>query len=187
MTEKTFKVTIHMVASLDGFIARKDGATDWMRSTDIYPEGIELTKAYIDEFLNAIDCYVMGSGTYEHALKLGWPYGDTPVVVLTGRSLKAKRKSITFFSGNLEKLMQQLQAKYSNVWMVGGAALTKSFLIARLADEIVVTYIPILLGDGLPFFDHVGREQRLHLKAVTPFKDGMVELSYAILKQAPGV
>ena len=182
MTEKPFNLTLHMVASLDGFIARKDGTTDWMHSTDSYPEGVALTEDYITEFLNSIDCYVMGSRTYEHALELGWAYGDTPVVVMTSRKLKAERKSVTFFSGDLNTLMQQLKATYRNVWMVGGAALTKAFLIAKLADEIVITYLPILLGDGLLFFDYIGLEQQLHLKAVTPFNDGMVELTYEIVK-----
>ena len=171
-----------MVASLDGFIARKDGSINWMRSTDTYPEGVVLTEEYITEFLDSIDCYVMGSRTYEHALELGWPYRDTPVIVLTHRSLKAERESVTFFSGDLMALKQQLKAKYSKVWMAGGAALTKAFLKATLADEIVITFIPVLLGDGLPFFDQIGLEQKLHLKAVTPFKDGMVELTYEIVK-----
>ncbi len=171
-----------MVASLDGFIARKDGSTDWMHSSDSYPEGVALTEEYINEFLNSIDCYLMGSRTYQHALELGWPYGDTPVIVMTGRNPKAERASVTFFSGDPHTLVQQLRAKYHNVWMVGGAALTKTFLTAKLADEIVITYLPILLGDGLLFFDYIGLEQQLHLKGVTPFKDGMVELTYEIVK-----
>lgn len=66
--------------------------------------------------------------------------------------------------------------------MVGGAMLTKAFLRLNLADEIVVSIMPILLGDGTLFFDYIGSEQRLHLKDVTAYKDGMVELSYTIKK-----
>ena len=171
-----------MVASLDGFIARKDGTTDWMRSSDNYPDGVALTEAYIKEFLDSIDCYIMGSRTYAHALKLGWPYGNTPVIVMTSQNLKTERESVTFFSGDLNALIAQLKENYGNVWVVGGAALTKAFLKLKLADEIVITYIPVLLGDGLLFFDYIGLEQQLHLKAVTPFQDGMVELSYEIVK-----
>ncbi len=78
MATATPKVTIHMVSSLDVFIAKKDGSISWMKSTDTYEPGVTLTDAYIAEFLKSIDCYVMGSLTYEHALELGWPYGKTP-------------------------------------------------------------------------------------------------------------
>jgi dihydrofolate reductase len=68
-------VTIHMVSSLDGFIARKDEDPSWMHSTDNFEKGCTLTEEYIAEFLKSIDGYVMGSRTYEQALQLGWPYG----------------------------------------------------------------------------------------------------------------
>ena len=76
----------------------------------------------------------------------------------------------------------QLKPSYRNIWMVGGTMLTKEFLRLGLADEINITIIPALLGDGKPFFDDIGKELSLHLKDVTPFKDGMVELVYGIKK-----
>ncbi|MEM8968803.1 MAG: dihydrofolate reductase family protein [Bacteroidota bacterium] len=176
------KVTIHMVSSLDGFIASQDGSIEWMHSSDKYENGVALTEEYINEFLKSIDCYVMGAHTYEHALGLGWTYGNTPVIVLTSRDLKSNKKSVEFYSGDLNELINQLKSKYHNVWVVGGAEVTKALLMQRLADEIVVTIIPILLGGGKLFFDYIGEEYKLHLKDTTAFKDGMVELSYEILK-----
>lgn len=177
------KVTLHMVSSLDGFIAKKDGDVSWMHSKDSYPEGEILTKAYIEEFLESIDCYVMGSKTYEHALKLGWAYGEKPVIVVTHRALKSEKSNVDFYSGSLEKLInEKLNSKYQNIWMVGGAQLTKSFLKANLIDDIVITYVPVVLGDGVLFFDFVNVEKELHLKDVTSFNDGMVELTYEIKK-----
>lgn len=70
MTTASPKVTVHMVSSLDGFIAKKDGDISWMQSTDNYEEGVALTEVYIADFLKSIDCFVMGSRTYEHALEL---------------------------------------------------------------------------------------------------------------------
>lgn len=172
-----------MVASLDGFVAKKDGDISWMQSLDHYEKGMVLTEAYIADFLKSIDCYVMGARTYEHALELGWPYGDTPVVVLTNRDLKSERESVSFYSGDLHQLLEgHLQAHYRSVWMVGGPMLTKAFLQAGLADEIVMSIMPVILGDGLLFFDYIGRQQRLHLKNVNTYQDGMVELSYEIVK-----
>ncbi|MDH3711145.1 MAG: dihydrofolate reductase family protein [Cyclobacteriaceae bacterium] len=179
----TSKVTIHMVSSLDGFIAKKDGSISWLQSTDNYPKGVTLTEEEVTEFVKGIDCYVMGSHTYEHALELGWPYGDVPVVVLTHRDLTSDKKNVEFYSGDLDQLLKhQLKPNYRNIWMVGGARTTKDFIRLGLADDIVITIMPVILGDGTLFFDYIGQEQELHLKDVTAFRDGMVELWYEIKK-----
>lgn len=175
------KVTIHMVASLDGFIAKKDGDISWMNTTDRFESGVTITQEYIDDFLKSIDCYVMGSKTYEHALELGWVYGDVPVIVLSNRSLSSNRKSVQFYSGDLSKLVnERLKLQHKNIWMVGGSVLTKEFLRLSLADEIVMSIVPVLLGDGSLFFDFIGKEQRLLLKDSKAYKNGMVELTYAV-------
>ncbi|WP_366893162.1 dihydrofolate reductase family protein [uncultured Aquimarina sp.] len=173
-----------MVSSLDGFIAKKDGSISWMHSKDNYEKGVELTKEYISEFLKSIDCYVMGSRTYEHAVELGWPYGEIPVFVLTERELESDKKSVQFISGDLSKIVNdKLKNQFRNIWMVGGTMLTKEFLRFGLADEINITIIPTLLGNGTLFFDYIGKEIPLHLKNVTAFKDGMVEMVYEINKE----
>ncbi len=172
-----------MVSSLDGFIAKKDESVSWMRSTDHYEKGTTLTDEKIEEFLKSIDCYVMGSRTYERALELGWPYGEVPVIVLTHRDLPTK-ETVEFYSGDLEKLINdQLKPKYNSIWMVGGAMLTKDFMRLKLADDIIISIMPVVLGDGTLFFDYIGQEQGLHLKDVTAYKDGMVELWYEIKKK----
>ncbi|MDY8135372.1 dihydrofolate reductase family protein [Aquimarina sp. 2201CG5-10] len=177
------KVTLHMVSSLDGFIAKKNGDVSWLQSTDNYEKGITLTEEDITAFVKAIDCYIMGSKTYEHALELGWPYGDKPVIVLTNRNLSSNRESVTFYSGDLTKLIHdQLRPSYKNIWMVGGTKTTKDFIRLKLVDDIIISIMPILLGDGILFFDYIKQEQKLHLKDVTTYKDGMVELWYEIKK-----
>ncbi len=183
MKTKNSRITVHMVSSLDGFIAKKDGTVSWMHSTDTYDKGIELTKEYIADFLESIDCYVMGSRTYEHTIELGWPYGEVPVFVLTKRNLKSDKKNVQFLSGDLTEIVNnELKPKFENIWMVGGTLLTKEFLRLGLADEINITIIPVLLGNGTLFFDHIGKELLLHLKDLTAFKDGMVEIVYEIKK-----
>lgn len=185
MTTATFRITIHMVSSLDGIIAKKDNSVSWFETTDHYEKGV--TGQDPEAFLKTIDCYVMGARTYEHALELsksyGWAYGDTPTIVVTNRNLPIERPNVALYAGDLNKLVnERLQPAYKNVWMVGGAALAKDFLRLNLADEIRVSVLPILLGDGLLFFDHLGKEQALHLKDVTAYKNGMVELCYEIKK-----
>jgi dihydrofolate reductase len=183
MATGDFNITVHMVSSLDGFIAKKDNSVSWFDTQDTYEAGIAMPDP--TSVLSSVDCYVMGSRTYEHAVELsaayGWPYGDTPTVVLTRRKLPANRANIAFYSGDLHNLVtEQLKPKYHTVWFVGGAQLTKDVIRMNLADEIRINILPILLGDGLPFFDHIGLEQALHLKESKAYKNGMIELCYKI-------
>jgi dihydrofolate reductase len=169
-------VTLHVVASLDGFIAKKDNSVSWMDSSDVYEPGVTDDGA---EVIQSIDCYVLGSRTYEHAQQLGWPYGDTPTVVITNRELPSTRKSVEFYSGDLKRLVGEMLApRYGNVWLVGGAMLAQSFLRLGLVDEIRLMIVPVLLGDGLHLFGDSGTEQKWHLKNVVAYKNGFVELSY---------
>jgi len=174
-----------MVSSVDGMIAKKDNSVSWFETPDHYEKGI--TGENPEEFLKTIDCYVMGSRTYEHALELsrsyGWAYGDTPTIVVTHRKLPVERDNITFYSGDLNKLVnERLKPNYRNVWLAGGAILAKDFIRLKLADEIRLSVLPIILGDGIPFFNHIGEEQALHLKDVMAYKNGMVELCYEVKK-----
>lgn len=184
MTTDRSKVTIHMVSSLDGFIAKKDNSISWLQSSDFYEKGITLTQEDVKEFLKTIDCYVMGSRTYEQALKLGWPYGDVPVIVLSKRDLTTDKENVEFYSGELTNIINdKLKPKYTNIWIVGGAMLAKDFIRLKLADDIIMSIMPIILGDGTLFFDYIKQEHKLHLKDVTAYKDGMVELWYEIKKE----
>ena len=181
----TFKLTIHMVSSLDGYIAKKDNSVSWFETADNYEKGV--TGENAEEFLKTIDCYVMGSKTYEHALELsksyGWAYGDKPTIVVTHRNLPNERNNIAFYSGDLHQLVnEKLKPNYKNVWMVGGPILAKDLIISKLADDIRLSILPIILGDGTSFLDHIGQELPLHLKEVTAYKSGMVELWYEIRK-----
>ena len=177
----TSTVTLHMVSSLDGIIARKDNSVSWLDSSgDVYEKGVSISEEEAAAFVKAIDCYVLGSRTYEHALELGWPYGDTPTVVITNRELPSMRKSVEFYSGDLKKLVDEILApRYGNIWLVGGAMLCQRFLELGLVDEINLTIAPIVLGEGLRLFGASLTEQRWNLKNVVAYKNGFVELSYS--------
>lgn len=185
MKTDTFKLTIHMVSSLDGIIAKKDNSVSWFETADHYEKGVAEGNA--EEFMKTIDCFVMGSRTYELALELskefGWAYGDVPTIVITHRKLPIDRKNIEIYSGDLNILVRErLKPHHKNVWVVGGAMLAEDFIRLKLADEIRLSILPIILGDGKPFFNGVAQDQALHLKDVTAYKSGMVELCYEIKK-----
>ena len=180
------RVTIHMVASLDGFIARKDGSVDWLETSDEFADGEDLDPGFIDAFLKTIDCYVMGSRTYETALHfegqgLGWSYGDKPAFVLTTRELPRARATVEFYSGDLAQLVnERLRPAFQTIWFVGGGVVSGECLRLGLADEVCYSILPILIGDGISFFEKIDRDIALHLAEVKAFRSGMVELRYEV-------
>lgn len=185
MTNADSRVTIHMAASLDGYIARKDGSVDWLETADHFDGGEEMTPESVVEFLRTIDCYVMGSRTYETALGFeskgyGWAYGDTPTFVLTSRDLPRTRDTVAFHSGDLAAFVDGLRSKYRSIWIVGGGEVCSECLRLGLADEVRWSILPILIGDGIPFVRTLGDDVALHLAEVKAYRNGMVELRYEV-------
>jgi dihydrofolate reductase len=186
MTNTVSRVTIHMVASLDGFIARKDGRVDWLESSDHFEGGATMTAEFVEEFLKTIDCYVMGSRTYETALAfeakgLGWAYGDKPTVVLTSRQLPKTRENVEFYSGDLAALVdQRLKPNFRSIWFVGGGQVSGECLRRGLADEVRYSIMPIVIGDGVSFFEGLDRDVPLHLVEVKAYQSGMVALRHEV-------
>lgn len=180
------RVTIHMAASLDGFIARRDGRVDWLETSDEFADGETMDPRFVEDFLKTIDCYVMGSRTYETALNFeakgfGWSYGDKPVFVLTSRALPKARDTVEFYSGDLEQFVnRRLRPKFRTIWFVGGGVVSGECLRLGLADEVRYSILPILIGDGIPFFEKLDRDVALHLAEVKAYKNGVVELCYEV-------
>lgn len=177
-----------MAPSLDGFIARKDGGVDWMETADEFEGGETLTPEFVEAFLKTIDCYVMGSRTYETAVGfeargLGWAYGDKPTFVLTHRELPRIRNAVEFYSGDLTELVNgRLRPAFRSIWFVGGGKVSAECLRLGLADEVRYSILPVLIGAGIPFFDKLDREIALHLVEVKAYKSGMVTLRYKVRK-----
>ncbi len=186
MADHDSSVTIHMAASLDGFIARKDGRVDWLETADEFVGGDALDPELAEAFLETIDCYVMGARTYETALRfeaqgLGWPYGDKPTFVLTSRTLPRTRETVELDSGDLAQLVNgRLRPTYRSIWFVGGSVVCAECLRLGLADEIRYSILPILIGDGIRFFDKLESDVPLHLVEVKAYKAGIVELRYEV-------
>jgi|SRR5579872_877020 len=182
------RVTIHMVASLDGFVARKNGRVDWLETQDRYEAGETMDATMIAEFLRTIDCYVMGSRTYETALDFeakgfGWSYGDTPTFVLTTRALRKTRNTVEFYSGDIEVLVNsRLKPNFRSIWVVGGGAVSGECLRRRLADEVRFSIVPIVIGDGIPFFHGIDKDVPLHLVETKAYTSGMVALRYEVVR-----
>ena len=180
------RITIHMAASLDGFIARKDGRVDWLETSDDFPGGDTLDPEFVAAFLETIDCYVMGSRTYETALKFeakgfGWSYGNTPTFILTSRNLPRTRDNVKFYSGDLVQFVNgHLRPAFRTIWFVGGGVVSGECLRLGLADEVRYSILPVLIGEGITFFEKLDRDIALHLVEVKAYRSGMVGLCYEV-------
>lgn len=180
------RITIHMAASLDGFIARRDGRVDWLETSDTFEPGETMSPESVQAFLETIDCYVMGARTYETALAfeakgLGWSYGDKPTYVLTHRTLPKIRPTVEFYAGDLRKLVEEkLTPQFRSIWFVGGGEVSASCMRLGLANEVRYSIVPIVIGDGLSFFQGLDRDVPLHLLEVKTYRSGIVALRYEV-------
>jgi dihydrofolate reductase len=158
---------------LDGFIARTDGAIDWLSIVERPGEDYGF-KAFFD----SIDTLVVGRKTYETALGFDtWHYAGKRVVVLTHQTFTAKHGE-EFHAGELAPLIDRLGAEGAkHVYVDGGNAIAQ-FLAAGLIDDVTVSVIPILLGEGAPLAPKIGKDVRLSLIEHRAFESGLVQLRY---------
>ena len=177
------RITLYIAQSLDGFIADEDGGVGGLETfQDHYEKGVP-GESY-QEFFQSLDCLIIGAYTYEQILTFGdWPYGDVLTFVVTHHELSVSKESIRLYTGDLVKLVKEvIPPEYENIWLVGGADLAQEFVRLSQVDEIRLSVIPVLLGNGVSLFGNSGPGRALHLTDVTAFKTGIVELWYDVVR-----
>jgi len=172
---------VFIATSLDGFIAREDGAIDWLPVPE--PGGEDYGYA---TFFDAVDALVMGRNTFELVRAFPtWPYGDKPVVVLTHRPLDGPAPSggrVETMAGRPEEIVERLGARGLARLYVDGGRTVQAFLDAGLVDRLIVTTVPVLIGRGIPLFGPLRNgDVRLRHVATRSFADGLVQSEYAVL------
>ena len=172
------RITLYIATSLDGFVADEEGDVAWLEG---FGDDSEDEPGGYEAFFESVDCLVMGSRTYEQVLSFGeWPYGGKPTYAVTKRDLRRATERVELVSGGVERIADDLTSGYEHVWLVGGPALARSFLRAGRTDEIRLSVVPILLGDGLALFGDGTEEHRLALLDSTERSNGVVELRYEV-------
>src|SRR5207302_8004404 len=142
------KASVFIATSLDGFIARENGAFDWLPANP-EPHGY-------DEFIAGVDAIVIGRKTFETVLTLGpWPYGNKRVVVLSSRPLDLSAASgdvVEQMGGPPAQIVSQLAATGAHHLYVDGGITIQGFLRAGLIQRLIITRVPVLIGSGVPLF-----------------------------------
>jgi dihydrofolate reductase len=169
--------SVFVGTSLDGFIARRNGDLDFL------PEGGGEPHGY-DEFMASVDAVVIGRKTFEKVLTLGpWPYGDKRVVVLSSRPVDLSATAggvVEQMAGPPAQIVSQLAAGGAEHLYVDGGITIQGFLKAGLIQRLIVTRVPVLIGDGIPLFGALARDIPLRHVATRQYSSGFVQSEYEV-------
>jgi dihydrofolate reductase len=170
-------VSVFIGTSLDGFIARPNGDLDFLPPGGGEPHGY-------DEFIASVDVIVIGRKTFEKVLTLGpWPYGDKRVVVLSSRPVDLSAASggvVEQMAGPPAQIVSQLAASGAQHLYVDGGITIQGFLRAGLIQRLIITRVPVLIGDGVPLFGSLARDIRLRHVATRHYPSGLVSSEYHV-------
>ena len=174
------KTTLFIAASLDGYIARKDGGVDWLHGQDASADDM---TGY-DAFIRDIDTVVMGWNTYHQVTaelsRAEWPYRGLTAYVMTHRTPPPTKEDIQFVDRDVCALIAELkQRPGKGIWICGGAGVIRPLLQGGEIDRLHISVIPILLGDGIPLFGGPGRELPLQLLRTESY-NGITDLVYDV-------
>jgi dihydrofolate reductase len=177
--ESTVTVSVFVGTSVDGFIARPNGDLDFLPPGGGEPHGY-------DEFMASVDALVIGRKTFETVLAFpAWPYGDKRVVVLSSRpvDLSGVRGGVVEqMAGPPAEIVRKLAASGARHLYVDGGVTIQGFLRAGLVQRLVITRVPVLIGDGIPLFGTLPRDVRLHHVATQQYPSGLVKSEYQVAK-----
>jgi dihydrofolate reductase len=169
--------SVFIATSVDGFIARPDGAIDWLPHENVEDHGFT-------EFFDSVDALVMGRGTFETVLGFGkWPYGQKRVVVLSSRPLDlsvAGDAPVQQMSGEPTDVVARLSEQGVKHAYVDGGVTIQRFLRAGLIQRLIITKIPVLIGKGIPLFGDLSEDVRLQQVATRAYPSGLVQTEYAV-------
>jgi dihydrofolate reductase len=173
------KVILYIAMSLDGYIAKQDDDISFLSAVE--QKGQDYGYA---EFVKTIDTVIWGRKTYDKVLSFGipYPYPDKKIIVLT-RSPKPDKRNVTFYSGDLKELIDNLNKQNGrNIYIDGGAEIVNELLKLNLIDEMIISVIPVLLGSGITLFQQNRSENVLALINSTQYEKGLVQLHYQVEK-----
>lgn len=173
------RASVFVGASVEGFIARQNGDLDWLPADGGEPHGY-------DEFIATVDTIVIGRKTFETVLAFeAWPYGEKRVVVLSSEPVDlsaavARGGIVEQMGGPPAEILSTLSARGAQHLYVDGGITIQRFLRAGLIDRLVITRVPVLIGDGIPLFGTLPHDIRLRHIATRSYPSGLVQSEYEV-------
>ena len=170
------KASVFIGISVDGFIARRNGELDFLPAGGGEPHGY-------DEFMRSVDALVIGRKTFETVLSFDkWPYGEKPVFVLSTRSLAPAPAGavVEHLSGEPVEIVSRLEARGIRHAYVDGGITIQRFLRAGLIQHLIITRVPVLIGDGIPLFGSLPHDVHLRHIATRHYPSGLVQTEYEV-------
>lgn len=172
------RASVFVGTSVDGFIARRNGDFDFL------PEGGGEPHGY-DEFISSVDVLVIGRNTFEKVLTFEkWPYAEKRVVVLSSRAIDVfhvRGAAIEHMSGSPAEITDRLAAGGARHAYIDGGITVQRFLRARMIQRIIVTRVPVLIGEGIPLFGSLLHDMQLRHVLTTSYPSGLVKSEYEVL------
>ncbi|WP_417610827.1 dihydrofolate reductase family protein [Owenweeksia hongkongensis] len=170
------KISLYIAASLDGYIAKPDGDIKWLVD---FPNPEKDDFGY-NHFIKEVETTLMGGATFRQIADFEeWPYPDKENFVLT-RQKGEESSLVTFVTSDVVDFVKELRKKKGGlIWLIGGGSINTIFMQNDLVDEIILTVVPIVLGDGIPLFAKGDLNKTLKLQKTEAFSNGMVQLTYS--------
>ena len=172
------KASVFIATSLDGFIARPNGDLDWLIGSG---QGTGEDYGY-NAFIQDVDTIVMGRSTFEKVLTFGtWPYAGKRVVVLSTQAIPRAPAGadVRRMQGDPREIVERLAAEGARHVYVDGGQTVQRFLGAGLIQRLIVTRVPVLLGQGIPLFGATARDIPLRHVSTRAYESGFVQSEYA--------
>lgn len=169
------KIKLYIAISIDGYIARVDGGLEWLTE---FPNPNQYDYGYND-FYNSIGSVIMGAQTYYSicSMDVEWPYKDKSCYVISQNSM-IENSQVKLIRQDIIEKVKSLKSQSDDIWLVGGGKVTSMLLADNLVDEMIITTIPILLGNGIPLFPPIFEGSNWTVNSINKFSNDVIQTTY---------
>ena len=182
------KCSVYIAKSADGYIATLDGDVDWLHTAGNLEADMGFEDMGYRSYMDSIDCMIMGRKCMEMISNMNltpvqWPYGDTHIVTLSNTVKEPPENllgKVEMYSGDVQDLILKLEnSGFKHAYIDGGSTIT-SFINLKLIDEMTITKVPVLLGEGIPLFGKISQSINLTNAMAKAFVNDFIQIKYRV-------
>ena len=182
------KCSVYIATSVDGYIATPDGGVDWLHTAGNLDADMGSEDMGFQSYMDSVDCMIMGRKCMEMISSMNltpeqWPYGDVRIVVLSNTVKEPPenlRGKIEMYSGDIQELIIKLESSgFKHAYIDGGSTIT-SFINLELINEMTITKVPVILGQGIPLFGKINKSVKLENAEASAFPNDFIQVKYSV-------